>query len=47
MDHAAEFAVGVSLCPADCAQTPDGVVNVLDPRRLVEGAAEVIGRLVA
>ena len=23
------------------------VVNVLDPRRLVEGAAEVIGRLVA
>ncbi|MHC4107342.1 MAG: right-handed parallel beta-helix repeat-containing protein [Planctomycetota bacterium] len=30
VDHAAEFAVGVSLCPADCAQTPDGVVNVLD-----------------
>ncbi len=29
-DHAAEFAVGVSLCPADCAQTPDGVVNVVD-----------------
>ena len=30
MDHAAEFALGVSLCPADCAQTPDGEVNVLD-----------------
>ena len=30
VDHAAEFAVGVSLCPADCAQTPDGVVNILD-----------------
>ena len=30
VDHAAEFTVGVSLCPADCAQTPDGVVNVMD-----------------
>ncbi len=30
VDHAAEFAVGVSLCPAECAQTPDGVVNVVD-----------------
>jgi hypothetical protein len=30
LDHAADFAVGQALCPADCRQTPDGDVGVGD-----------------
>jgi hypothetical protein len=30
VDHAGEFGVGAALCPADCRQTPDGVVDVAD-----------------
>ncbi|MHC4129024.1 MAG: right-handed parallel beta-helix repeat-containing protein [Planctomycetota bacterium] len=30
VDHAGAFGVGVVYCPADCRQTPDGVVGVGD-----------------
>jgi len=30
LDYVADFAVGTALCPADCAQPPDGEVRVED-----------------
>jgi len=30
VDVAADFGLGVALCPADCRQTPDGAVGVTD-----------------
>jgi hypothetical protein len=30
VDHAADFGLGIALCPADCRQTPDGQVSVID-----------------
>jgi hypothetical protein len=30
VDVAADFGLGVALCPADCRQTPDGAVGVVD-----------------
>jgi hypothetical protein len=30
VDHAGDFGLGVALCPADCRQTPDGRVSVMD-----------------
>jgi hypothetical protein len=30
VDRAQDFGIGVALCPADCRQTPDGAVNVVD-----------------
>ncbi|MHC4219970.1 MAG: hypothetical protein ACYSU7_16120, partial [Planctomycetota bacterium] len=30
VDRVGEFAMGVALCPADCRQTPDGDVGVVD-----------------
>jgi hypothetical protein len=30
VDVAQDFGLGVALCPADCRQTPDGAVNVVD-----------------
>ncbi|MCH8344206.1 MAG: right-handed parallel beta-helix repeat-containing protein [Planctomycetes bacterium] len=30
VDYAADLALGAALCPPDCRQTPDGVVDVFD-----------------
>ncbi|MHC4787356.1 MAG: right-handed parallel beta-helix repeat-containing protein, partial [Planctomycetota bacterium] len=30
VDFVGDFSAGVALCPADCRQTPDGAVSVLD-----------------
>ncbi len=30
VDHLADFAIGLALCPGDCVQTPDGTVNIVD-----------------
>ncbi len=30
VDHASDFGVGIAPCPADCVQTPDGQVNIVD-----------------
>ncbi len=30
VDHFGDFGLGVALCPGDCFQTPDGVVNIVD-----------------
>ena len=30
LDHSSDFGLGVPLCPADCFQTPDGWVGILD-----------------
>lgn len=37
VDHAADFGVGIALCPADCRQSPDGVVGIRDLLALLAG----------
>ena len=45
VDHCGDFGVGVNTCPADCAQTPDGVVDVHDMLALLAnwGPASALG----
>ena len=37
VDHAGDFGVGFALCPADCRQTPDGQVGILDFLAMLAG----------
>ncbi|MHC4415128.1 MAG: right-handed parallel beta-helix repeat-containing protein [Planctomycetota bacterium] len=43
LDHAADFAIGVAFCPADCRQTPDGVVGVADLLAVLHAWADTGG----
>ena len=43
VDYAGDLALGAALCPPDCRQTPDGVVNVLDVLAVLTAWGEASG----
>ncbi len=43
VQHAADLAVGVALCPADCHQTPDRTVGIVDLLDMLAGWGTAVG----